>query len=88
MDGQPVKRLTEEDRVRRIYRARPDVVCIVGGTDGGADAPVMEMVDSVALAASLLGEEHRPRILFAGNASLRPQVAEIIGAEAEIAGRR
>jgi len=84
VDGQPVKRLTEEDRVRRIYRARPDVVCIVGGTDGGAEAPVMELVDSVALAASLLGEEHRPHVLFAGNASLRTQVTQLIGAEAEL----
>ena len=78
------KRLTEEDRVRRIYRARPEVVCIVGGTDGGADTPVLEMVESVAMASTLLGEAQRPRILFAGNASLRPQVAEIIGAEAEL----
>ncbi len=84
VDGQPVKRLTEEDRVRRIYRARPDIVCIVGGTDGGAEAPVMELVDSVALAASLLGEEHRPHVLFAGNASLRTQVTQLIGAEAEL----
>jgi hypothetical protein len=95
-DGQPIsvggrppsnaggKQLTEEDRVRRIYRARPEVVCVVGGTDGGADTPVLEMVESVAMASSLLGEAQRPRILFAGNASLRPQVAEIIGAEAEL----
>jgi uncharacterized protein (TIGR01319 family) len=84
MDGQSVKRLTEEDRVRRIYRARPEVVCVVGGTDGGAETPVIEMVESVAMASTLLGEAQRPRILFAGNASLRPQVAEIIGSEAEL----
>lgn len=84
LDGKSVKRLTQEDRVRRIYRARPEVVCVVGGTDGGADTPVLEMVESVAMASTLLGEAQRPRILFAGNASLRPRVAEIIGAEAEL----
>jgi hypothetical protein len=83
-DGQGIKRLTEEDRVRRIYRARPDVVCIVGGTDGGADAPVIELVESAALATSLLGEAHRPRVLFAGNANLRSKVAESIGRETEL----
>ena len=83
-EGRSAKRLTEEDRVRRIYRARPDVVCVVGGTDGGAEAPVIEMADSVSLAASLLGETQRMRVLFAGNANLRPKVAEIIGAEAEL----
>jgi hypothetical protein len=77
------KRLTEEDRVRRIYRARPEVVCVVGGTDGGASTPCRNG-ESVAMASTLLGEAQRPRILFAGNASLRPQVAEIIGAEAEL----
>jgi hypothetical protein len=59
-------------------------VCIVGGTDGGAEASVLELVDSAVLAASLLGEGQRPRILFAGNANLRPQVAELVGAEAEL----
>lgn len=83
-DGQGARRLTEEDRVRHIYRARPDVVCVVGGTDGGADSPVLELVESATLAASLLGEGHRPRILFAGNASLRPQVAESVGADVEL----
>jgi MutL protein len=84
LKGMDSKRQTEEDRVRRIYRAQPDVVCIVGGTDGGAEAPVIELVDSAVLAASLLGEGLRPRILFAGNANLRPQVAELVGAEAEL----
>jgi len=84
LDGQSAQRLTEEDRVRRIYRARPDVVCIVGGTDGGADTPVIELVESAALAVSLISEMHRPRILFAGNASLRPKVAESIGSDAEL----
>ena len=82
--GRGNKRLTEEDRIRRIYRARPEVVCVVGGTDGGAEAPVIETVDSVSLAASLLGETQRTRVFFAGNANLRPKVAEIIGAEAEL----
>jgi hypothetical protein len=84
LDGQTAQRLTEEDRVRRIYRARPDVVCIVGGTDGGADTPVVELVESAALAVSLITETQRPRILFAGNTVLRPVVAESIGAEAEL----
>ena len=83
-DGRGAQRLTEEDRVRRIYRARPDVVCVVGGTDGGADLPVLELVESATLAVSLLGEAGRPRILFAGNASLRSRVAESVGAETEL----
>jgi len=84
VDGQPSAHLTEEDRVRRIYRARPDVVCIVGGTDGGADMPVIDLVESASLAVSLIDESHRPRILFAGNAALRPRVVESIGSEAEL----
>jgi len=82
--GRPATRLTEQDGVRRVFRARPVVVCIVGGTDGGAEAPVLDLVDNGAVASSLLGEAHRPHVVFAGNASLRARVAELIGSEADV----
>jgi len=45
---------------------------------------MLELVESATLAVSLLGEAGRPRILFAGNASLRSRVAESVGAETEL----
>lgn len=80
----PYRRLSDEEQVRRLLQHRPDVVCIVGGADGGATAPILELVESVALACSMLPEDARPQILFAGNAALRQKVAEIVGGQAAV----
>jgi hypothetical protein len=74
---------TEEDRVRQIFHAHPDVICVAGGTDGGAEKPVLELMESAALAASL-SQDPKPKIIFAGNASLRSKITEAVGTEAEL----
>ena len=80
----PARGVSAEDQVRLILNHRPDVVCIAGGTDGGATAPVLEMVQVAALACSLLEEGARPRLLFAGNRALRQRVVDVVGGRAEI----
>ena len=73
-----------DDRIQRLYDARPDVVCIGGGTDGGAERPVLELVQAAKFAARFLeAAGSKPRILFAGNAELKPRVAEIVGDTAD-----
>ncbi len=76
--------LTEEERVRTINKAAPDVICIAGGLENGAVRPVLELVDTAALACSLIDEKARPRILYAGNSELRQQVVEIVKGRAEL----
>ena len=78
------ERRSDEDRVRLIQQARPDVICIVGGTDGGASTAVADLARVVTLACSLLGEEVRPVVIFAGNADMRLKVTQIIGEEAPL----
>jgi len=74
-----------DDRIQRIYDARPDVVCVAGGTDGGAERSVLELVEAARVAARFLQETgNKPRILFAGNANLKPRVAEAVGNQAEL----
>lgn len=77
-------RRSDEDRVRLIQQARPEVICIVGGTDGGATAAVADLARVVTLACSLMEAEERPVVVFAGNAAIRLRVAEIIGEEAPL----
>ena len=77
-------RLTDEAQARRIMSIRPDVVCIAGGTDGGAEAPVLDLVEMVMLGASVLEPDERPKIIFAGNTNLRPRVGQIVGQESEV----
>jgi len=76
--------MTEEEQVRLIVDRRPDVVCVVGGTDGGATAPVLELVEAAAIGCSMLEEGERPPILFAGNKALRQRVVRLVGGRAEV----
>ncbi len=76
--------LSDEQRVRTIRDAAPDVICIAGGIEGGAVTPVLELVEAAALACSLMEPELRPRLLYAGNSRLRRQVVDIVGERAEL----
>jgi len=76
--------LTEEERVHTIYNAAPDVICIAGGVDNGAATSVLDLVDTAALACSLIDEAKRPRILYMGNAQLRQKVVDIVEGRAEL----
>jgi hypothetical protein len=79
-----IERLSDEARARRIMALQPDAVCIAGGTDGGAEDSVLDLVEAITLGAALLDPELRPKIVFAGNANLRPAVRELIGTQAEL----
>jgi hypothetical protein len=77
-------RRSAEARIRILQRHQPDAVFIVGGTDGGASAPVADIAEVVALACSIMDSASRPQIVFAGNKEARPLVAEILGSKAEL----
>ena len=76
--------LSEEARVRIIRDAAPDVICIAGGTEGGAVTPVLKLVETAALACSLMAEGIRPKLLYVGNSRLRRQVVQIVDKQAEL----
>jgi hypothetical protein len=75
---------SENEQIDAILNVAPDVVVIVGGTDGGAEASVLDMVKRVAVALSLMNGDRRPRVLFAGNAELRQQVRETLGEQTDV----
>lgn len=64
---------------RTVRDISPDVVLLVGGVDGGARRPVMELADAIALAASMLEQDQRPVVLYAGNTELRPHITKLMG---------
>lgn len=80
----PRRRMSEEEQIRILLQRRPDVLCVVGGTDGGATLPVLELVETLALACSMLSEEERPQIFFAGNTALRQKVVDLVGGQAPV----
>jgi hypothetical protein len=83
-DGTEGERRSAEARIRILQRHKPDAVLIVGGTDGGAVAPVADIAEVVALACSIMDSATRPQIIFAGNKEARPSMAEILGNKTEL----
>lgn len=69
-------RRREEQQIDLLLNAHPDLILMVGGTDGGATASVLRMVETVSLAAGLMSTTQRPSLLFAGNQNLAAAVME------------
>jgi hypothetical protein len=63
------KKRTEE-QIDLIVTQHPDLILVVGGTDGGASEPLFQLIELIKLAVGLLPEGRRPRIVFSGNRSL------------------
>ncbi len=72
-------RSPQEIWARQVRDMAPDVVFLVGGVDGGASRPVLELADAIALAASMMEREQRPVVLYAGNSDLRPNLTKQMG---------
>jgi hypothetical protein len=68
-----------EEQIDSFLRARPELVVITGGTDGGASRSIKKMVEAVGLACYVIPAEKRPAILFAGNQGLHDEVQTLIG---------
>jgi len=71
-------------QIRMIQSLKPDAVVLVGGIDGGASGPVLQSGEAIALACSAIPNAERPIVIYAGNAELRQQVAELMGADTEV----
>lgn len=72
-------RSPQEHWAKTVRNLEPDVVLLVGGVDGGARRPVLELAEAVALASSMLPEDRRPAVLYAGNTALRSYVSRFLG---------
>ena len=67
-------------KIRRIRSLRPDMILLAGGTDGGASAHVIEIVELIKAAEPKprLGVAYELPIVYAGNKVLRPQVEKLM----------
>ncbi len=69
---------SEEEKLNAVLGTRPDLVFIVGGTEAGATAPVLELVELVRTALSLMPREGRPNVLYAGNSRVSEEVRHLL----------
>jgi len=77
-------RRREDEQFDLIVRARPDLVLLVGGTDGGATQSVERMASVVGLGLTLVPGAERPRVLYAGNQRLAPVISERLGGDSVV----
>lgn len=69
--------LDEEGRLNAILLNRPDLIFIAGGTQGGAQSPLRDLLDVIRLALHALPKPQRPLVLYAGNAAMVPDVTAL-----------
>ncbi len=68
----------ENQWVKIVRDLVPDVVFVVGGVDGGASRPVIEMVETIAVACAMIPDKTAfPVILYAGNNQLHSELARL-----------
>lgn len=72
--------LADFERVERLRQIRPDIILVAGGTDGGAVAPLIEMVETVHAAEPKprFGETLKLPVLFAGNERCFDEAAKLL----------
>jgi len=73
-----------EEQIDLILSQRPDMVLIVGGTDGGASDPLFKLIELIKLSVSLLPEGQRPRIVYSGNRNLGALVVDRLSGVATV----
>lgn len=80
----PTDPRSEQAKIRSIIDKQPDLIFLVGGTDGGAEHRLMDLVETTSLGVDLLSKMKRPHVLFAGNINLRERVRHALGDHAEV----
>jgi hypothetical protein len=65
-----------EEQIDLIHSSIPDLILIVGGTDGGASDPLFQLVEVIKVAIGLLPEGRKPRVVFSGNRTLGALVVD------------
>jgi hypothetical protein len=68
----------EEEQIDLILAAKPDLILMAGGTDGGARDSMLRMARVLSLAVQLIPDDSRPKIVFAGNREIGATLAEMM----------
>lgn len=71
--------LSEEERLNALMLTRPDLIFISGGTDGGAQTALVNILQTVQLALRITDPTLRPTIVYAGNHALTETVETMFG---------
>lgn len=75
---------SEQAQVEALLKQQPDVILIVGGTDGGTSHRLLHLVEMVGLSLNLFGDTRKPTVVYAGNTSLREDVTRLLGSTVHV----
>ena len=70
---------SENEQIAAVLDHRPDLFLVAGGTDGGAEQSLLQLIETIQIGIKALSEIKRPHILFAGNKALRERLRMILG---------
>lgn len=74
----------DSERINAILQARPDLIIIAGGTNGGASRSVLNLIEVVGLAGYLTADDKIIQILYAGNEDLQQEVKDNLNKVSEL----
>lgn len=72
------------EQVGAVVQSQPDLIFIAGGTDGGAEDRLLQIIESVGLGMSVMSDSREPQVIFAGNIKLRERVQNMLGEYANV----
>ncbi|WP_420628596.1 glutamate mutase L [Candidatus Leptofilum sp.] len=72
------------EQVGAVVQSQPDLIFITGGTDGGAEDRLLQVVESVGLGLSVMSDSQEPQVVFAGNIKLRERVQTMLSEYANV----
>mgnify|MGYP005812604855 CR=1 FL=1 len=76
-----LKSLSKEgEALDALVRAKPDWIILAGGTEGGAEKPLLQMGTILSLYYQSLAREERPGLLYVGNQEMAQSLEELLDA--------
>jgi hypothetical protein len=73
-------RRTDEARMDALCQAKPDLLLVAGGSEGGASEAVLRLMEVVGLSIYMMPPDSKPQVLFMGNTSVAGKVQELLKA--------
>jgi uncharacterized protein (TIGR01319 family) len=70
------------DQIEALIACQPDLILIGGGTDGGEDQRLLELVETISLGLQALSHSKRVQVVYGGNIKLRESVTQMLGEHA------
>ncbi len=73
-------RRTDEGRMDALCQAKPDLILVAGGSEGGASEAVLRLMEVVGLSIYMMPRDSKPQVLFMGNSAVATKVQDLLKA--------